>query len=95
MWAWLRSRRSGGREVVLYTRQGCHLCEDAHAILERARAQHGFTLRIVDIDTDPELVRQYGEQIPVVTVDGAVRFRGHVNAVLLTRLLRAGPPAER
>jgi glutaredoxin len=88
MWAWL-PRQIPECEVILYTRQGCHLCEDAHAILERVRQRFGFTLRVVDIDPDPELIRLYGEQVPVVTVDGQVRFRGQVNEVLLTRLLRA------
>jgi glutaredoxin len=75
--------------VVLYTRRGCHLCADAHQILEEARQQHGFELELVDIDTDPELVDRYGEQVPVVLVDGKLRFRGTVNRVLLERLLGA------
>lgn len=90
MWSWWPWRRTvPQREVILYTRQGCHLCEDAHEILERARERFGFSLRLVDIDTDPELVRRHGLEIPVVTVDGEIRFRGRVNPVLLTRLLRA------
>jgi glutaredoxin len=75
--------------VVLYTRQGCHLCADAHQVLEEARQRHGFGLESVDIDTDPELVDRYGEQVPVVLVDGKLRFRGTVNRVLLERLLGA------
>jgi glutaredoxin len=76
--------------VVLYTRQGCHLCEQAFEQLERARRRHGFTLRPVDIDSDPELVARHGLQVPVVEVNGRVRFRGVVNPVLLERLLRGG-----
>jgi hypothetical protein len=41
----------------------------------------------VDIDTDPDLVARYGTEVPVVTVNGKVRFRGEVNRVLLERLL--------
>jgi glutaredoxin len=73
--------------MVLYTRQGCHLCEDALQSLEAARLRHGFRLSIVDVDSDPQLVHEYGEQVPVVTVAGKVRFRGQVNPVLLERLL--------
>jgi glutaredoxin len=92
-WTWLKSlweRKSLPHwDIVMYTRQGCHLCEQAWEQLERARRRHGFRLRSVDIDGDPELVRQYGECVPVVTINGRVRFRGAVNRVLLERLLAA------
>ncbi|MHB1421817.1 MAG: glutaredoxin family protein [Gemmataceae bacterium] len=73
--------------VVMYTRQGCHLCEQAWLQLEHARQRHGFTLAQVDVDGDPELAREHGECVPVVTIDGKVRFRGGINRVLLERLL--------
>src|SRR4051812_36209451 len=76
--------------VVVYTRQGCHLCDDAWALLEAERLRYGFQLTAVDVDTDPALAAQYGLEVPVVEVDGKVRFRGRVNPVLLRRLLRAG-----
>lgn len=89
MWSWLFGRRgAAGREVVLYTRQGCHLCDDAYEVLARVRRRHPFALRVVDVDGDAELARQYGECVPVVTIDGRVHFRGRVNAVLLARQLR-------
>lgn len=87
-WPWAEAKVPD-REVILYTRAGCHLCETAHAALERARERFGFTLREVDIAGDAALEAAYGELIPVVTVDGQVRFRGCINEVLLTRLLRA------
>jgi glutaredoxin len=91
-WPWLgwRRQRRAGRVVVLYTRQGCHLCEGAWELLQRAQQRHGFTLRCVDIDTDPDLVERYGLCVPVVAVDDRVHFRGAVNPVLLDRLFRAG-----
>jgi glutaredoxin len=73
----------------MYTRQGCHLCEQAWELLERARRRHGFDLRQVDIDGDPALREQHGLHVPVVEVDGRVYFRGVVNAVLLERLFNA------
>ena len=90
--------RSGHRQrpdlrVQLYTRQGCHLCETAWTILDEARQRHGFVLDTVDIDTSAELVARYGTCVPVVTVNGKVRFRGTVNRVLLQRLLDATPTA--
>lgn len=77
-------------DIAMYTRQGCHLCADAWELLEEARRQYGFALRQVDIDDDPQLVREHGECVPVVAVNGRVRFRGVVNRVLLKRLLEAG-----
>lgn len=90
-WNWLAfwrpQQKQPERNVVMYTRQGCHLCEQAWRQLESARQRYGFQLSQVDIDGDPQLVREYGECVPVVTIDGKVRFRGAVNRVLLERLL--------
>ncbi len=86
MWGWLTGRATG-REVVMYTREACHLCDDAWAVLEAERARSGFRLSRVDVDSDPALAAQYGLEVPVVMVDGVVRFRGRVNAVLLRRAL--------
>lgn len=86
--AFWRSRKKPMQcNIVMYTRQGCHLCEQAWQQLERAQKRYGFKLHQEDIDRDPELVREYGECVPVVTIDGKVRFRGAVNRVLLERLL--------
>lgn len=70
-------------EVVVYSRQGCHLCDDAVKLLER----YGQQPRVVDVDADPELVARYNDCVPVVVIGGRVRFRGRVNEVLLRRLL--------
>jgi len=95
MWNWLGGTPARpDHEVVMYTRQGCHLCDDAWQLLERARGRHGFDLSKVDIDTDPELVRQFDQCVPVVVIDGKVRFRGRVNAVLLERILNAPSRAD-
>ena len=52
--------------VVLYTRDGCHLCDDAKAALARIGVEYAE----VDIAGDPELTAEYGERIPVVMLDG-------------------------
>jgi glutaredoxin len=92
LYAWRRrgARPAAPTQVVLYTRRGCHLCEEVWQRLEAARRRHDFALTAVDVDTDPELADRYGLCVPVVTVNGTVRFRGAVNPVLLERLLRAG-----
>ena len=69
--------------VKLYTRAGCHLCEEAEALL----VQHGLRPMLVDIDADPELRARYNECVPVIEIDGKERFRGRVNEVLLKRIL--------
>ncbi len=76
--------------VRLYTREGCHLCEDAWAVLEQARREHRFALEVVDVDSDASLAERYGLEIPVVEVNGRVRFRGRINPVLLRRLFEGG-----
>lgn len=71
-------------DVILYTRAGCHLCDEAKAELRR----QGLSPREVDIDDDPSLVERYGECVPVVVIDGKERFRGRVDGFLLRRLMK-------
>ena len=56
--------------VTLYSKPGCHLCDDARAVVERVCAETGTSYDEVDITASPELVEAYGEQIPVTLVDG-------------------------
>ena len=70
-------------KTVLYTRQGCGLCDEAKETLEK----HGLTVQSVDIDQDATLQDQYDLLVPVVWIAGKERFRGQVNPVLLRRLL--------
>jgi glutaredoxin len=74
--------------VILYTRQGCHLCEQALDLLQR----HGLQPEVVDIDADPQLRQRYDVCVPVVVIDGRERFRGRVDQRLLSRLLNAHQP---
>jgi hypothetical protein len=57
--------------------------------LQEEQQRYGFALAVVDVDANCELAALHGEHVPVVAVNGKVRFRGVVNRVLLTRLLRA------
>jgi glutaredoxin len=56
--------------VVLYSKPGCHLCDDARAVIAAVCDELGESFDEVDITTSDELVRAYGEQIPVTFVDG-------------------------
>jgi glutaredoxin len=87
---WRGSNAGAARiHIRIFSRQSCHLCEVARAQLEQARRQYEFSLEEIDVDADAELARLYGNDVPVVTVNGKVRFRGMINPVLLRRLLRA------
>lgn len=78
-------------QVILYTRQGCHLCEEAENLL----LQQGLQPELVDIDLSPDLQARFTTCVPVVEIDGRVRFRGRVNPVLLRRLLvRPAPESQ-
>lgn len=57
--------------VTVYTRAGCHLCDDARAVVDAVCTAQGVApAQYVDIDTDPQLRERYGNQVPVVTVGG-------------------------
>ena len=64
-------------QVVLYTRAGCHLCDEVKATLVRLEKRGGlpFLWREVDVDSDPELARQFTDQVPVVFIDGKKAFK--------------------
>ena len=77
--------------VILYTRAGCHLCEEAERVLRAEQVAAGFALELVDIDRDPELVRRYRVRVPVVALDGQDLFEYEVPLDLLrARLGRVG-----
>lgn len=81
----MRKRRSFQR-VVFYTRHDCHLCDDARLALANFHSELP-PVEEIDVDTDPGLVARFGTCVPVVEIDGVVRFRGRVNEVLLRRLI--------
>ncbi len=56
--------------VKVYSRQGCHLCEDAIAIVTDVCVAVGVPFTVVDVDTDPTLKAQFQDEVPVVQVDG-------------------------
>jgi glutaredoxin len=60
-------------EIVVYSRPGCHLCEEAlAAILALHEEGYRFALHEIDIESDELLLRRHLEKIPVVEVDGTV-----------------------
>jgi glutaredoxin len=67
--------------VVLYSRPGCCLCDEARAALERVLADSpsAFRFEVRDIEADEALLRAYLERIPVVVIDGEERFELRVD----------------
>jgi glutaredoxin len=80
--------------LVVYSRPDCHLCDDAKAVLADY-IEYLPRIEEVDIDSDPELRSRFGTSIPVIEIDGEVRFRGRVDENLLRRLIEATPRINR
>jgi glutaredoxin len=77
--------------VTLYGRPGCHLCDEARAVLDRIRADTPFELETVNIEDDDALFKAYLERIPVVALDGEEVYDYHVDERdLRARLARVG-----
>ena len=71
--------------LVLYERDGCHLCEEARVLLDEMLTPDGYAR--VDIDTDDALVLRYGFRIPVIGLDGVDRLEAPITAPDLRALL--------
>jgi glutaredoxin len=78
-------------DVVVYSRQGCHLCEVVKDTLVKLQAQADFQWREVDIDADPELRQKYNDEIPVVFIDGRKAFKYHMDSRQFLRALARKP----
>lgn len=76
--------------VVLLVRDGCHLCEDAVAIVGDVCAATGDSWVTVDVDSDPTLRAEYTDHVPVTFVDGVRHALWQVDATALRAALAAG-----
>jgi glutaredoxin len=102
-WRLQRTRRAGDadwkpavpgrrfRSLTVYSRADCHLCDDAKAVLGEY-LEYLPEITDVDIDSDPELKQRFDTLVPVVEINGQVRFHGRVDEILLRRLIEATPP---
>lgn len=75
-------------ELTLYTRGGCHLCEEMKAQLEPLLREFGVELREVDVDTDAMLAGRFGEEVPVLLLDGRKVAKHHLDVKQLRRRLQ-------
>lgn len=65
--------------VVVYSRPGCHLCEEAKASIEAVRRRVEFTIEEVNIESNPELLARYQYDIPVIAINGVETFMHRVD----------------
>lgn len=63
------------REVIVYSRKGCHLCAIVKETLIKLERRGGFIWREVDVDADETLRRQFTDEVPVVFIDGKKAFK--------------------
>jgi glutaredoxin len=76
-------------KVVIYSRADCHLCEEAEKNVREVLVEIHFGLEVIDINGDQELERLYGEEVPVITINGDVHDYYKVDKQRLFKALRA------
>lgn len=77
------------RRIVLYTKAGCHLCDEAREHLEDLAADYEFDLAEIDIRSDDTLFERYRFRIPVIVMDGVERLEGRIEREDVHALLNA------
>jgi glutaredoxin len=76
--------------IVIYSRPGCHLCDEAKQAIEAAQCLGEYTLEEINIESDPDLLRRYHNDIPVITINGVEAFRYRLTSeAFRERLLRS------
>jgi hypothetical protein len=75
--------------LTVYSRPGCHLCDDMMSVIERVARRTAVTVEVIDISTDAELESRYGLEIPVLNVNGKKAAKYRVSEDELIRILRA------
>jgi glutaredoxin len=74
------------RQLTLYSKPGCHLCDEMKHVIDAVSTRVPLALEVVDISRDPELMARYGSEIPVLLIDGKKAAKYRVTADELERL---------
>ncbi|NWJ45115.1 MAG: glutaredoxin family protein [Chloroflexi bacterium] len=77
-------------KIVLYSKPGCHLCEDAKEALNSLSGEFDFILEEFDINEDSTLYERYKYTIPVMVVDGKIELEARINASKIRRAFNDG-----
>jgi thiol-disulfide isomerase/thioredoxin len=75
--------------IDIYSRPGCHLCDEAKAVVESLRERYAVVLRTINVESSADLENRYGSDIPVVLINGEEAFRHRVDRTELERKLKA------
>ncbi len=75
--------------LTLFSRPGCHLCDDMKAVIARVSARVPVSVDVVNIDDDAGLTARHGFEIPVLLVEGRKVAKYRIEEALLERTLRA------
>jgi glutaredoxin len=75
------------RQVVVYSRKGCHLCEIVKETLGKLERRGGFTWQEIDVESDNTLRRQFTDEVPVVFIDGRKAFKYRMSETEFLRKL--------
>lgn len=81
-------RENAGPEVTIYTRRGCHLCEEAKTAIAPLLREFRATVRDVDIDGDATLEQRFGCDIPVIYIGRKKAAKHRVNLEQFRRQLQ-------
>jgi glutaredoxin len=76
------------RSVTVYSKPGCHLCEDALALLHGLQREWTLHIAEIDISGDAGLMRKYGVRIPVIVVDGRIELKAPITEKAIRKALR-------
>jgi glutaredoxin len=74
--------------IDIYSRPGCHLCDEAKGAIERVLRGRNAAIRMIDIESDPELEQSYGNSIPVVFINDEKAFQYHVDETALEQRVK-------
>ena len=84
-----RSSPDRSPKLVVYSRRGCHLCDEAEAALAVLQKTIRFEIEVRDVDDDPEWVAAYGDEVPVGVIGDRKVFKYRVEPVALGRAIRS------
>lgn len=74
--------------IEIYSRPGCHLCDEAKAVIEPFSSRYPLQLTVTNVDSSPALKQAYGTEIPVILINGTEAFRHRVDAQAFERKLK-------
>jgi glutaredoxin len=77
------------KNVTVYSRSGCHLCEIAIDRINSIKQDYEFNLEVLLIDNDDELEKEFGEQVPVIMIDNMIHDYWKVDLERFTKAIKS------